>query len=215
MGIFSEYGKKADSIVKAAMKNYIDARNKAEIATAIYERDADPYADPSKTNLEQQAKAARSKAAMLDAQKALKDAQQFMLKEIDSVSAVGKELQAAVNERFCADGGQVDIGTLELLKSGILKAKEFFSLYEKAAKDGNHTMMRLIGKYAGDAAVKAPTKELETQLRTLAINSQRETMGNQYIDCFNAYLDAYGRAANNPALVDRWEELTAGTLENL
>ena len=85
-------------------------------------------------------------------------------------------------------------------------------LYDKAQKDGNHTMCRLLGKYAGDAAESAPTKELQAQMRTLASNAQ-STAGREYTDRFNALLDAYSRTANNPAMMDRWDEITAQNIE--
>lgn len=211
MGIFSEYGRRLDSITKSAIDNYKDAAQKAEIAEVRYNVESDPH--KTINNAQQQAVAARAKADMLEAQQATRDAQQFMVKEIDSVRAVGQELQAAVGERFCANGEQVDIGTLELLKSGILKPQEYFSLYSKADKDGNHTMMRLIGKYAGDAAAQAPTQELQHQMESLANNS-RHTMGSEYMNLFNAFLDAYSRTANNPAMIAKWDELTAGMINS-
>ena len=211
MGIFSEYGKRLNSIAKSAMENYKEAAQKAEIAEVRYKAESDPHKDPAHNNYEQQAKAARAKAEMLDAQQALRDAQQFMVKELDSVEAVGRELKAAVFERFCADGEQVNIGTLELLKSGILKSEEYIALFDRANKDGNQTMMRLIGRYAGEAAPKAPTKELEVALERLASTAQH-TMGNEYIDTYNAFVDAYSRTARNPAMIDRWDEIAAGII---
>ena len=146
-------------------------------------------------------------------QKAAKEAQAFMIQEINSVQAVGRELQAAVTAAFCADGSQVDMATVELMRSGILKPHEYFMLYDKAQKSGNHTMCRLIGKYAGDVAQTAPTQELQAQLNTLANNAQH-TAGNDYIMAFNYLQDAYSRTANNPAMMDRWDEMTAATIEN-
>ena len=212
MSKFKTYADRVNSIAKAAFDNYREALAKLQKAEKRYKDECDPHKDPTGRDYEQQAAIARAKANMLDAQKAVKDAQAFMLQEINSVQAVGREMQAAVAAAFCADGSQVDMATVELMRSGILKPQEYFMLYDKAQKEGNHTMCRLLGKYAGDAAESAPTKELQAQMRTLASNAQR-TAGSEYTDRFNALLDAYSRTANNPAMIDRWDEITAQNIE--
>lgn len=211
MGIFREYGERLDKIARYAINNYFEARKNVEIAEAVYNRENDPH--KTLNNYEQQAKASRAKANLFEAQKAVKDARQFMVTEIESIREVGRELQAEINTRFCANGEQVSIGTLELLKSGILKPQEYFSLYDKAQQDGNHTMMRLIGRYAGESAKDAPTKELEMQMTRLANNAQH-TMGGEYMTLFGNFLDAYARSANNPAMLNRWDEMTAGIINS-
>lgn len=212
MSKFKNYADKVNSIAKAAFNNYREAVQAAEKAEKRYKDECDPHKDPTGSNYEQQARIARAKADMLEAHKAVKDAQAFMQQEINSVQAVGRELQAAVAAEFCADGSQVDMATVELMRSGILKPQEYFMLYDKAQKDGNHTMCRLLGKYAGDAAESAPTRELQAQMRTLATNAQH-TAGQEYTDRFNHLLDAYSRTANNPAMIDRWDEITAQNIE--
>ena len=209
MSKFKSYADRVNTIAKAAFAAYLDAKAKEERAEARYREETDPYKGGS---YEQQARAARAKADLLDAQKEVKEAQKFMQSEIDNVRAVGRELQAAVAAEYCPDGSQVDMATVELMRSGILKPHEYFSLYEKAQNAGNHTMCRLIGKYIGDAAPNAPTNELQAQMTQIANNAQH-TAGQEYTDRFNALLDAYSRTANNPAMMDRWDEITAQNIE--
>ena len=212
MGEFQEYGKRMNDIAKAAIQQYQAALSKVQKAEDAYKKASDPYKDPTRSDYEHQAYIARTKADLLDAQNGLRTAKTVMLTEVDSIKAVGKELQKAVSDRFTADGSQVDSGTLELLKSGILKAHEYISLYDRAKKAGNNTMMRIIGKYAGEGAANAPTAELERQMRMIAAAAGMAT-GGEYIDLYGAFLDVYSRTANNPAMIKRWDEITEPILQ--
>ena len=213
MSKFKSYAERVNSIAKAAFDAYNEAARKLEKAEARYKEESSPYKDPGHTNYEQQAKAARARADMLEAQKALRKAKNFMISETASIKAVGRELQEAVSREYTARGEDVDLATLELMKSGILKPQEYFTLYEAAHRNGNNTMMRLIGKYAGETAGKAPTNELQERLNTLA-NVAQVTPGKEYMDAFNVLEDAYNRTANNPAMMPRWGEITDSVIEN-
>lgn len=213
MSLFTEYGKRMNDIAKAAMQQYQVALSKVKNAEDIFQKESDPYKDPTRSDFEQQAAISRAKANLYEAQHALKVAKSVMLAEVASIKSVGKELEKAVSEHFVADGSQVDSGTLELLKSGVLKSHEYISLYEKAEKAGNHTMMRIIGKYAGDVSVKAPTAELQRQMNAIA-NDARRMNGSEYIDRYNTFLDAYNRTANNPSMIPRWDEITDPILKD-
>ena len=211
MSKFNEYARKVNAIARAAMDGYKEAADKAHKADTRYNETVSRYRGSSSP--EAAAAIARAKADMLEAQQEKRQAQAFMQKEINSVQAVGRELKAAVAAAFTADGSQVDMATVELLKSGILKSDEYVSLYNAAQNSGNHTMMRLIGKYAGEAAPNAPTNEKEAQLRQIE-NLSRNAMGGQYLAAFDMLQDAYSRTANNPSMIDSWDMLTAETIEN-
>ena len=212
MGMFREYGKRLNETALAAISKYIDAREQETIAEKLYKKESDPYLDPNHNNYEQQAYAADAKAAYLRSQQKTRDAQKAMLKETDSLMAIRKELQAAISDKLCANGGQVDIGTLELLRSEILRPSEYFTLFSRAKESSNFTMMRLIGRYAGDAAPKAPTKDDEAQLRSLASEARQISMGTEYLQRCDAFIDTYRRTANNPRIAGRWEEMTGEIL---
>lgn len=212
MSNFKSYAERVNSIARSAIDNYIEARDKKQKAEARYKEESNPYKDPTGTNYRQQSKAARAKADLLEAEQALREAQKFMQDETASINAVGRELQEAVYREYAAKGEEVDLATLELLKSGILKSQEYFTLYETARGNGNNTMMRLIGKYADEAADKAPTRELQERLHTL-YNIASVTPGKEYMDAFSVLEDAYSRTANNPSMIDRWDEMTAAAIK--
>jgi len=210
---FKSYAERVNEIARAAFANYIEAAGKQEIAEARYKEETSPYKDPAHNDYKQQAKAARAKAEMLDAQQEVRNAQKFLFEEAASIRAVGRELQEAVNREYSAKGEEVDLATLELLKSGILKPQEYFTLYETAQGNGNNTMCRLIGKYAGEAAENAPTNELQARLIALA-NAAQQTGGRAFIDAFSMLEDAYNRTANNPAMISSWGKITDSIIAN-
>ncbi len=135
------------------------------------------------------------------------------------IEATRKELAAAVGEAFRADPAQIDTATLELLKSGICTPDEYGALLHKAAEDGNPTMCRLIGRYAEDAAAAAleaaggymgdPTA---SALRAVSYQSKSYN-GKQWLEAFDYLTDVYNRACRNPAMIDRWDGLTAETVD--
>ena len=213
MSKFNKYAVRLNEIAKAAFSEYKVAENKYQNAKEKYEHEANPYVQHSThSKLEQDAAIARAKADMLAAQQALKNAQENMQKQVDSVQNLRRELETAVDEEYCANGEQVDIATLELLKSGVLKSKEYITLFNRAQQNNNYTMQRIIGKYMGDAAEKAPTNELQVQMRTLA-NSSQVKMGSDEMGVFDALTDVFSRCSRNPLLIDRWDGLTAEAIE--
>lgn len=64
------------------------------------------------------------------------------------------ELRAGLQKELRADGAAspdaIDGNALELLKSGIMTPDDYYALLDKY--DNNPTMLRMIGKYAQDAA---------------------------------------------------------------
>lgn len=59
-------------------------------------------------------------------------------------------LEAEIKANNAANPDAIDNNALELLKSGIMTADDYYTLLDKY--DGNSTMLRLIGRFAQDAA---------------------------------------------------------------
>lgn len=59
-------------------------------------------------------------------------------------------LEAEIKANNAANPDSIDSNALELLKSGIMTADDYYTLLDKY--DDNSTMLRLIGKFAQDAA---------------------------------------------------------------
>lgn len=122
------------------------------------------------------------------------------------------ELMDAVTADYSANPADVDSNTLELLKSGIMRSNEYARLLDKAVKDGNVTMARLIGKYAEDAAVQRENNRLyghdseAMALRSVSTSSSAYN-GNEYIDSFDVLVDIFDRCSANVYMIDQFEEL--------
>lgn len=216
MSKFNSYARKVDEIAKAAFEEY----RKAEQAYKRAEEKA-RQTPPRNGFVDAQyaAKAARAQADYLEAKEAFKAAKQALQSHSSEIAALRKELVAELDDHYAADPAALDGNTLELLKSGVLKANEYGKLMDKAQSDGNYTMARMIAKYAGDAAEQRGSKygQNDEQARTLRAISYtaNQNNGNETLQAFDLMSEVYTRSANNPAMIDAWGELTGNALENM
>ena len=125
---------------------------------------------------------------------------------------VRKEFVAAVESHFTADPAALDMATLELLKSGILKPAEYNRLMDKAINDNNHTMARMIGQHAKAAAENTTDRDTATALRSVSYKSNGMN-GSNYVEAFDFVTGLYDRCSNNPALYAKWDELAGEVIE--
>ena len=155
MSKFNHFAAQLDDIVKVALKEYTDAverLKKAEAGKRDHPRPTSDLADATYV-----AAAARAEAEYAEASKALYDAKVKMQGTYrEQIKQTRRELEAEVTKAYTADPAQVDPVALELLKSGILGPGEYVHMWNEAVKNNNHTMARLIGKYAGEAAAAQP-----------------------------------------------------------
>lgn len=216
MSKFNTYAKRLDTIAKEAFKEY----REKEAAYKKAEQRAKEYPQRGgAVNAEYAAKAARAQADLYEARAAFEAARRtFLEKPGASIKAVRSELVAAVNDAFSVDPKQLDGNTLELLKSGIMDSGEYAKLLSEAAAAGNATMVRLIGKYANDAAAEVADKygmndRRAAELRAVSYQSRAYT-GSVYVDNYDVITDIFNRCTNNPALIDKWDDLTREMVEN-
>jgi len=219
MSKFNHYAVQLDDIVKVALKEYTDAverLKKAEAGKRDHPRPTSDLADASHV-----AAAARAEAEYAEASKALHDAKVKMQGTYrEQIKQTRRELEAEVTKAYMADPAKVDTVALELLKSGILGPGEYVHMWNEAVKTENHTMARLIGKYAGEAAAARAEKHGTTdpdaaQMRQVE-NAARQYDGRERMAAFDHMVDLYERACREPealANLPRWEKFTAGTVE--
>lgn len=215
MSKFSTYVKRVDGMAKDLFKEYAEAKEALERAEAKHKEY--PQRDRI-ANADYAAKAARCYADFVEATDRLAVVKRRMVMSIDKVEAIRRELADAIENDCSIDPEQLDLKTLELLKSGILRSAEFASLMRDAQEAGNITMQRLIGKFAGDAAEEVSAKfgqgdAVAKQLRAVAHQGDASN-GRQQLDAFNALYDTYKRTMNNPGMIAHWDRLTADTIEN-
>lgn len=143
----------------------------------------------------------------------------FDAKAAELRSALEKEVQASK----CVDPTAVDAAGVELMKSGILTADDYYSLAEKY--DGNVTMLRLLSKYAADAATDADNRKDRAALTVLSrecANGTGKTL-KAWDDLMTTVnycsgRGGTGRRQQTPGVVahmgEWWDELSGEIIEN-
>lgn len=143
----------------------------------------------------------------------------FDAKAAELRSALEKEVQASK----CVDPTAVDAAGVELMKSGILTADDYYSLAEKY--DGNVTMLRLLSKYAADAATDADNRKDRAALTVLSrecANGTGKTL-KAWDDLMTTVNYCSGRGGTcrrqqTPGVVahmgEWWDELSGEIIEN-
>ncbi len=215
MSKFNGYAKKLDEQARAAFKAYRDA----EAAYKKAEQKAREYPQRNgMVNADYAAKSARAQADFLEAKQAYETARRTFRESDTQFNAMRRELAAAIDDAYSADPAQLDTATLELLKSGILTGSEYAKLLEQAKAASNPTMVRMIGRYAGEAAkARGESHGMNdreaTALRMAEYNSRSYTGGDR-LQAFDNMVELYHRCTNNPAMIDHWDRFTAETVEN-
>jgi hypothetical protein len=215
MSKFNSYAKKLDEQARAAFKAYRDA----EAAYKKAEQKAKEYPQRGGfVNADYAAKSARAQADFLEAKQAYETARRTFRESDTQFNAMRRELAAAIDDAYSADPAQLDTATLELLKSGILTGSEYAKLLEQAKAASNPTMVRMIGRYAGEAAkARGESHGMNdreaTALRMAEYNSRSYTGGDR-LQAFDNMVELYHRCTNNPAMIDHWDELTQEAITN-
>lgn len=208
MSKFNQYAKQIDRIVREAAEEFrkaqaavIDAENAAKKANARRGLDAD-------TRYEASVADAKLQKARDDFRKVKFD----LAKVTDAVASVRKEFVAAVDEEYAAKPADIDLQTVELLRSGILTERDYINLLNTAQ---NRTMRKMIAdafdKWVSGNAMIEKTKAISLQRM---ITEQKQDDSRMVIDTFDYLADAANRAARNEALFDRWDEIAGNVVEN-
>ena len=216
MSKFNSYARKLDDIAKEAFTEY----RTAYAAMKKAEQRAKEY--PHKTGnviAEYAVKSARAQADYTEAKAAYDKARRnFGAAQEKAIKDLRSELAAALDDAYSADPAALDSNTLELLKSGIMSASEYAKLMSAAQAAGNATMVRLIGKYAMDAADETAAKYGQNDPKAAEFRRvshiSRAFTGSTYLNNFDYITDVFRRCTRNPAMIDRWGDLTGDAVEN-
>ena len=211
---FNEYARKLNDAAKAAFIEY----REAEAAYKRAEAKAKEYTNRSGyVSSEYAAKAARARADFVEAKESYITAKRVFENSGRQLSEIRSELESAINEAYMADPAQLDGNTLELLKSGVLKSSEYSKLLNDARTTNNPTMVRMIGKYADNAAKSrsidyGQNDSEAAALRMVAHNSKTYT-GADRLEAFDTMVSVDNRCTKNPAMIDKWDFLLSETIE--
>ena len=214
MSKFNSYVRKVDELARKAFKEYNEAADKLKRAEA----QSREYPQRSGlVNTDYQVKSTRAHADYLEAKEQMDRAKRNMDSYNDNVAIIRKELAATLTDAFAADPSQIDTNVLTLLQSGILTADEYGRLMDVAAKADNHTMMRVIARFARTAADEVAKEYGQgdvtaKQLRTVAHRGSTD-LATSKLQEFDALADIFRRTMRNTAMIGSWDQLAGPIVE--
>ena len=143
MGKFNGYGKKLNAIAQAAFAEMQEKTAAYRDAEAVWNR----LKSTTQRTTQDKIRAAKAEAAYLETRDSYMEMQRNLsYNTMKELNALRGELAQAIDNEYSADPTQLDTAALELLKSDILKPREYIKLMESAISTGNTTMARLIGQ---------------------------------------------------------------------
>lgn len=188
-------------------KENFEAFKKVEKAYNKAQENARLYKKGSGYNAETKAKEFRAQAELEEARAAYQNATSAFQGDRKFITDLRGKMESALDEDYRVRPDKVDLVTLELMKSGIMKSNDFRHLLNEAKASENHTMMRLIARYAMDAAdaIGDNMHPEAVALRGVSIEGNSDN-GNEYRKAFEAMESIYNRCTVNPGLIDHWGE---------
>lgn len=208
MSKFNQYARRIDEIVKEAAEGY----RKAKAAVIDAENIAKKANDRRGLNADARLEASVADAKLQKARDDFRNVKFNLAKINDAVAGVRKEFIAAVDEEYAAKPADIDLQTVELLRSGILNERDYTNLLNTAP---NRTMKKMIADafekwVAGNSMIeRAKAYDLQRM-----IAAQKQDDSRKVIDAFDYLADAASRASRNDALFDRWDEIAGNIVEN-
>lgn len=220
MSQFNTYAQRLDAAFKEARS--LQAATQAALDEAKSKVEKFDRFQPQRFAGENDAKLTALRADLRDAEQTYKAALDHGWDTFNRTRAkIKAELEAAVQEAGRATPEQVSIGTLELIKSGILTVDEIEALCQRFANENNSAMLRIIGKYALERVEKEPSNADKHRLSMVAHIAAQGEKGvmrawDQLEDVatrFLGYNPLTGRVDPIPNAAAQWESVTSAAIE--
>lgn len=233
MAYYYGYAVKMNDLVKKYIRDYRAAQSKVDEAVKEY----DAFKERQRTGLLTEYErylgdsADNVKGGILKATKA--EFQHFRNERFNVLrmaESIRDDLAAQVDEDFAVKPEKVNQNTMTLLSSGICKPSELCRLANEAIENGNPTMARVIGSHIDKVLAddRKNVNRLNVSDKSQLISTMERVKacdGHVYVDRFNGLIDilryltgdpkSEGLHYNeNPAMFDRWDELTGDMIEN-
>lgn len=211
MSKYNIYAQQLNAIAKENFENYAKAKAEHDAALHHYNYNRRPSGISDGVTI---ARAARAEADYAEKKDAYNRVCKAYTGSIEKVAALREELAKRIEADFMASPDALDANTLELLKSGILKAGEYENLVSRNAD--NPTMLRVIARYAkqkADELGKIGDANERNQLNRV-VAAAKKADGSDILEMFDNLAGVYGRCVKNPALSGKWDDLVAEVVEN-
>ena len=213
MSRFNTHARELDRIVKEIFEKFVKADEQLKAA----EKRADELKKRENESAENAAKSARAYADLIEARAAMQAARAEFEAGHKTIREIRKQLESDISEEYAAEPSRIDLATIELMKAGVMSSSEYRRIFDAARADGNHTMARIIAKYAEGEVDKAISRygengDVTSDFRQIVFDGKHEN-GGEYLEAFDSLVNVYNRTERNPALIDNWDELTSETIE--
>lgn len=213
MSKFNSYAVQLDTLARRSFERISEAETAFQTAKEDFES-----LTPSNTP-EAQARAARLKARMIEAESNLQTINKNLPDTVArETAAIRAELTAEVNAAFVVDPEKVDTAAMALLQSGIMRGADFAAMYARASESKNNTMCRLIAAHADKLAKSIEEKNGHRdpegeQLRQI-VYAAKALDGRAYIESFDGLADTLRRSVRNHSMIRHWDSLTSEAVTN-
>ena len=215
MSKFNRFARDMDKIAREAFEEYQKAAERLKLA----DEERRQYPQRVGASAEYAAASAKVQAAYLAAVQGQKD----VLKKMNDgeyrkrIKELRKELESELFAEFLVKPESVDANTMTLLQSGIMSPEEYAAILNKAADNGNHTMVRLIAKHAEETANAIADRNGINDPAAMALRAVSRqgfsSDGKQWLDCFDFMTSCFDRASRNPGMIKAWDRLTGEAVE--
>lgn len=215
MSNFYKHAEALDEKAKAAFSKYQQAEKLLKEAQAA----ANAYPERhGMVSLDYTTKHLAARAALAAAEQEHNKALNKLKACNDEFEAMREKLAQEVAETYRAKPEHIDHDMLELLKSGVMKSADYTAMLQKAQRRNNAAMVRIIGKYADEAAEIRRKQMGYSDDATLELQTVAEAAkgfdGSEHLNSFDILRSIYSRCANNPGMIGHWDELTHAIVEN-
>ena len=218
MSRYNNYAKSLDRAFKEARDEH--TRLVSELSKAKAELESAKTWRPNESKQEKETAIMRATVAYKDAENALRNStawESFNAKRSELRAALAAELQA----NSIVDPDAIDAAALKLLESGVMTSADYSAFAVKF--DNNGTMLRLIARYAGEAAKNTEDRTEAANLNAVALachGGQGRALLNEW-DSLSEIADrcsgqsitgARGGADHIANMAAHWEDVASATI---
>jgi len=209
MGKFKRYFEQVDAAARDLFAQYDKAAKDMKGAKDLFDAYPEQHGHVTAEYL---AKRAQAQADYYKAKEIFDKLRKAMPDHEADVARIRRELADEIARTNMARPSDVDMQTLELIKAGVLTGAEYARLIGEMRDAGNPTMIRILGKYASEAAAACAEyngqNDSEARALRLAAHMAQTETGAVTLHNFDVVADAFKRTMRNPAMMGAWDELT-------
>ena len=220
MSKFNIYARKLDTAFKEARSEYNTAFHALQEAQQA-SRDANAW-KPGDSAEEKQVRTARAALRLHDAEATFNEVSARVWDNFKTTRrTIRAELEQAVRAANIANPDAIDNNALELMKTGVLSPADYSAFMERF--DSNHTMLKLVGHYAAEAAKTTDSRREAAALNAIALDCQSgDGAVMRAWDSISAISDSCGDGdgyrRKSPGVIvsmsEIWDDLAGEAVEN-